>query len=76
MGDREVVERLFEQLETMQEELHQAKDRREEMYDDMIEAATAFIVANSILDAQDVEIGLMEEQIENIRERIASLLGT
>ena len=46
------------------------------MYDDMIEAATAFIVANSILDAQDVEIGLMEEQIENIRERIASLLGT
>ena len=71
-----MVERLFEQLETMQEELHQAKDRREEMHDDVIEAATAFIMANSILDAQDVEIGLMEEQIENIRERITALLET
>ena len=75
MGDREMLERLYAQLEVKREEVREAETECEELDDNYAEKLGEFVAANIARREAIEELELAREEVDNIQKDIDSLLG-
>lgn len=75
MADREVLERLYAQLEVKREEVREAEANCEELDDSCAEKLGEFIAANIARREAVEELELAREEVDNIQKDIDALLG-